>query len=221
MSEKPASYYDDLYPFKASYNDHYKNSHYFVQWVQVEFILREFKQKKILDVGCGTGQFAQFLKDEGYSDYTGVDFSEKAIEIAKTKSDFHFFVGNALDPDLFKPAYDIVMALEVLEHMDNDLDLIKNIPEDTFCLFSIPNFDDPGHVRWFRSEYQVRKRYFKHIDIERIYFIKDIYIFYGRKSTFSPSMLQNFLKTREVVKFSGIMERIRHRWVHFFKIKHT
>ncbi len=43
------------------------------------------KDEKILEVGCGTGRVLKYLLDNGYKNITGVDISEKMLEIAKNK----------------------------------------------------------------------------------------------------------------------------------------
>ena len=58
MAEQAASYYDALYAGRESYHALYSDSLYFPLWVQVEFGLRPHREKKILDIGCGPGQFA-------------------------------------------------------------------------------------------------------------------------------------------------------------------
>lgn len=46
----------------------------------------DFREKKILDFGCGKGDFHQFLKDrEIRADYTGVDINERLISLAQQK----------------------------------------------------------------------------------------------------------------------------------------
>lgn len=47
-------------------------------------IVKEFKAKSILDVGCGTGCFACLLSEHGY-DVTGVDPAKNSLEIAGRK----------------------------------------------------------------------------------------------------------------------------------------
>lgn len=43
-------------------------------------ILELFKDRKVLDVGCGYGRLSDI-----FSDYTGIDFSEEMINLARTK----------------------------------------------------------------------------------------------------------------------------------------
>lgn len=51
----------------------------------VESVFSDVAGAKILDVGCGTGRLSRFLARRG-AIVTGVDFSEKAIEIARRQS---------------------------------------------------------------------------------------------------------------------------------------
>ncbi len=219
--DKSSSYYDKLYQDRLVYHRHYSDTFYFVQWVQVEMMLRPYKDHNILEIGCGPGQLAHFLQDKGYKKYKGFDFSEEAINRAKNTCNQDFFVGDAFDPKIYYASTDAIVCLEVLEHLKKDIDIIKLIKNSTFIIIGVPNFDDPGHVRWFRSEYQIRKRYFKYIDIKKIYFINNIYLFSGTRSDFNPNFLQNFLASREQINVASIMRRIKHKIVHFFKIKHS
>ena len=77
--------------------------------------------------------------------------------------------------------------LEVLEHINDDLGLISILPDNAFIVLSVPNFDDPGHVRWFDNPEQAAERYISLIEFEFYKPYKDIvlthewYILSGRK----------------------------------------
>ena len=53
-------------------------------WSEVKFLFDDYIKPgdKVLDLGCGRGQFLEFLRGKNV-EYIGVDFSEKLIEIAK------------------------------------------------------------------------------------------------------------------------------------------
>ena len=54
----------------------------------LETILKELnikKQDKVLDIGCGTGNFLKLLKSMGVEKITGIDNSEFALEFCKQK----------------------------------------------------------------------------------------------------------------------------------------
>lgn len=221
MAEQPASFYNQYFQETPAYRLPFEDSHYFPLWVQVEFQLRPFKQQRILDLGCGPGQFAQYLKSKNYPNYRGVDFSEQAVNMARQSCDYPFEVGDALTDSPYQKPFDAVVSLEMLEHIQGDLQVLNQLPHGTFCVFSVPNFDHPGHVRWFRSEYQVRKRYYRLIDIQQIHFINNIYLCSGTRSDFSPNLWQRLLKTRKPITPGSLWARVKHRLVHALKIPHA
>lgn len=65
----------------------------------------------VLDVGCGQGDFLQFLQDENLPcRYTGMDLSEEMLAIARRQHpDGRFLQGDFLDGD-FMEGFDYVMA---------------------------------------------------------------------------------------------------------------
>ena len=221
MAERDAQYYDAFFETNQAYHIPYRDSHYFPLWVQVEFQLRPYKDKRILELGCGTGQFAHYLHDLGYPHYRGTDFSKAAVERARAKSPFRFEVADATASTPYSEPFDVALSLEMLEHIEGDLAVMDRIPPGTVCVFSVPNFDHPGHVRWFRSEYQVRKRYYRKVDIRSIHLINNIYLVTGTRSEFSPSLLQRMFTTRQPVTLNALWQRIWFRLVHTLKIPHT
>src|SRR5690349_20853600 len=73
----------------------------------------ELKKSTTLDVGCGTGENALFLAENGFS-AVGVDLSARAIEAAKAKAserklNVDFRVANALALDFDSSSFDNVI----------------------------------------------------------------------------------------------------------------
>ncbi len=53
-------------------------------WSEFELLKSRIeKGSQVLDVGCGNGRLFKFIKDQADVNYTGMDNSEKLIEIAK------------------------------------------------------------------------------------------------------------------------------------------
>ncbi len=73
---------------------------------------------RILDVGCGTGNMAQALKQMGYNNLEGLDPSPGMLEIAKKKGIFQCLHPMYLSEriDLADESYDAVVAAGVLTH---------------------------------------------------------------------------------------------------------
>lgn len=163
--------YDLIYSIigdKNLYTKHYSETIYFNLWEKVIKILKEKKLTKIIDIGCGVGQFANALFDNGFTDYLGIDFSKSAIRSAKIlnkKNCDKFYVQDISRTDIFESGYDVAILLEVLEHVEKDLDIMMKIPKGKLVLFSVPNFDCAQHVRYFNSLSEVLKRYGKYIHV--------------------------------------------------------
>lgn len=88
------------------------------------------KGASILDVGCGAGHKTKYLADKGFV-MTGIDFSEKSIEIAQENiSEGKFFVKDIREPLGFQEnSFDGVFAQAVLLHFPKEevLAVLKNI----------------------------------------------------------------------------------------------
>ena len=85
--------------------------------------LPERKELKILDVGCGGGLLSQELQK--YGKIVCIDLSAEAVNFAKARG------VNAEKSSIIdykkENGYDCVIALDVLEHCEDDLLAIKNI----------------------------------------------------------------------------------------------
>ena len=77
------------------------------------------KGKKILDVGCGFGDFLIWLRNKNIKvDYTGIDLVEGFLETAKKKSKKNKFIcGNILNKKFFKKnKFNYVFASVIFTH---------------------------------------------------------------------------------------------------------
>lgn len=94
---------------------------------QVEFItslkyihqvLNNDKNKRILDIGAGTGAYSVLLANEGYK-VDAVELVEHNIEIfKKKKSNANIIQGNALDLSMFKDnIFDVVLLFGPMYHL--------------------------------------------------------------------------------------------------------
>lgn len=97
----------------------------------VEFImLQENKKLSLLDIGCGSGWHAEYLKREGMFSsisYTGLDTSEHMKYFAQiVYPEGNFIVSNIVQEQL-SLSFDIVMESAVLELVEYWKDMIKNM----------------------------------------------------------------------------------------------
>lgn len=54
------------------------------------------------------------------------------------------------------------------EHLEKDIDIIKNLPNECTLIFSVTNFNDPTHFRIFRNKDEIKNRYKEILDIIEI-----------------------------------------------------
>jgi SAM-dependent methyltransferase len=159
--ERSSDYYDEMYLLNEEYKKHYTQSHYYFIWCVLGERIKPTAGNFIFDVGCGPGQLASFLKDRGLGRYVGLDFSQRTIQMAKSVCPgFEFVRADAFQTDLFQTLpYDIFLTTEFLEHVENDLDILKKVRSGTRVYATVPNFADPGHVRFFKNADEVKARY--------------------------------------------------------------
>jgi SAM-dependent methyltransferase len=160
-SERPDEYYDATYSKSGDYRGHYADSRYFFLWCVLLDRMRPAEMRCLLDIGCGPGQLASFLRDRGLRRYVGLDFSGECIRMARAACpSFQFICADAFTSDLFSTLdYDVVVATEFLEHVQGDLVILDRIKPGTRVYGSVPNFPDPAHVRHFNSIEEVKTRY--------------------------------------------------------------
>lgn len=98
---------------------------------------------KILDVGCGEGFTLSMLKKKCIGkNIKGIDYSVDAINIGKNLfPDIDLCVGNIYKLPYKSNSFDLVMCLEVLEHLENPDKALEEIIRISkkYCLFSVPN----------------------------------------------------------------------------------
>jgi len=99
------------------------------------FPAEKFSDKKMLEIGCGIGRLAGLFSNI-FSSYTGVDVSDRMIEIAKTKlnnvKNVEFFVNNGLDlAQIRNESMDFVFEGFVFQHIPKK-EIVENYCKETF-----------------------------------------------------------------------------------------
>jgi SAM-dependent methyltransferase len=169
-SEAPAAAYDREFSESEEAERHYSRSIYHRLHRRVCERLGTAPGRHILEVGCGAGAFAHRVMDTLSLAYDGFDFSEVGVQRARRRTGCHdcFFIGDARRAESYQRPYDTIVCLEVLEHIECDLDVITLWKSGCECVCSVPNFDYPTHVRWFQNEEDILSRYERLISIRHI-----------------------------------------------------
>lgn len=95
----------------------------------------------LLDIGCGTGHFAGFMKSKGWS-VTGIEINDEARDFAKRSFDIKVLHPSAI-AELPNRSFDCITLWHVLEHFNDPFEYtiqIKRLlkPGGT-CIVALPN----------------------------------------------------------------------------------
>lgn len=111
-----------------------------LRWKQNLILNYTHTPGKLLDYGCGTGDFLTYCKERNWLT-TGVEPASSARTIAAAKS------GSTVSPDLNQlPAaeYDVITLWHVLEHIPSPNELLMNLQsllaKDGILFIAVPNY---------------------------------------------------------------------------------
>ncbi|BAU14452.1 methyltransferase type 11 [Leptolyngbya sp. NIES-3755] len=98
------------------------NNHYF------SFLLDQLPSsgQKVLEIGCGTGEFSRVLADRGW-EVCAIDLSSNMIEIARSQSlsNIDFQVADVLKWEFPIEQFDVIVSIATLHHVSLELLLPK------------------------------------------------------------------------------------------------
>ncbi|MEA2064873.1 MAG: class I SAM-dependent methyltransferase [Patescibacteria group bacterium] len=109
---------------------------------QIVETVQSLKINSILDAGCGEGLIMHnIIKKIPEIKINGFDISNSALKNAKKiLPSSYFFQGDITNIKLFDNFYDLAIALEILEHLENPEAALKELKRATkkYCLISVP-----------------------------------------------------------------------------------
>lgn len=117
---------------------------------------------KVIDIGCGDGAFGKILKSRG-AFIIGVDISAKAIKSASNIFDKTILIDlNNKKTNLRRGSVDIVVASEVIEHLYNPDNLLREsrriLKIGGFLILSTPNVMYWGNrIKFLNGEFRYTK----------------------------------------------------------------
>lgn len=118
--------------------------------------------RKLLDIGCGTGATLTHLRKYGL--VHGIDVSPLALGYCRERGESRVACASATHLPFGEGVFDIVTALDVVEHLDDDLQGVREItrvlrPGGSALIFVPafqalwgPNDTQSGHKRRYRLE---------------------------------------------------------------------
>lgn len=151
----------------------------------VDEIERLVVGRRVLDVGCGQGQFVDFMVRRGW-ETLGIELSESAMAVC---NQFALPVKriDVFDPALAKESFDFITLFEVIEHIPAPLQMVRQIEQllkpGGILYLTTPNFNSmdrrvlgaswqvvhPEHIMYF-TPYTLKNllRRYTHFEILRL-----------------------------------------------------
>lgn len=202
------------------------------EWYELKKILPNFKDKTVLDLGCGYGWHCAYAVKKGASYVLGIDISEKMLEIAKNINFSSIIEYQCIAmEDLFfsKSTFDIIISSLAFHYVKDFEGLVRKISiwlkEGGEFVFSVehPVFTSYGSQDWYYDE----DGNILHFPVDNYYYEgKREAIFLGEKvikyhrtlTTYLNCLLQNGFElkhiiepqpSQEMMKFLGMKDEMR------------
>lgn len=164
------------------------------EWHILRKMFPDFKDKRVLDLGCGFGWHCRYASERGATSVTGIDISEKMLKKAEemTHSPIIKYLQMPIEDIDFKAdSFDIVissLAFHYIESFDNICSKVnKYLSENGNFIFSVehPVFTSYGTEDWYYDQQG-----------NKIHWPVDNYFFEGiRKTSFLGEEVKKYHKT--------------------------
>lgn len=112
------------------------------EWGIIRSYLQDNNVNSLLEVGCGTGEFLDYVKAKSNARMVGLDTTIASCDVCKSKG--HEVFAEPLERYVVnhKEKFDIIVAFHLLEHVEKPLDLVSDmmllLDKGGKCMLSFP-----------------------------------------------------------------------------------
>lgn len=116
-----------------------------------------FQDKKVLEIGCGSGGIISALSEKGM-ECAGYDLDRAKIEAGKKFGVKGLFCADAMDSDVDVSKFEFIIISNVLEHLYDPLVFLKElngklINNSQKVIIDVPNVDGISHYGEYTSDF--------------------------------------------------------------------
>jgi len=131
------------------------------EWHELKNMLPDFKDKRVLDLGCGFGWHCRYAVENGARSVIGIDISQKMLSEAKSKTkcgNIEYICMPIEDIDFPEESFDVVissLALHYIKSFEDVLDRVyKCLSRGGDFIFSVehPIFTAQGPQDWYYDD---------------------------------------------------------------------
>jgi len=102
-------------------------------------------ESSLCDVGCGSGIFLAAMQKLGYRNLYGIEYNPDSVELINQNFNFKKVVAGEIKRNDNIPAVDVITAFDVLEHVPNPSETMKEIhgmlnDETGYIHIRVPNY---------------------------------------------------------------------------------
>ena len=184
------------------------------EWRELEKLLPDFRGKRVLDLGCGYGWHCIYAAEHGAAHVTGVDLSEKMLEVARQKASFpqvEYLHAAIEDVDFPPERFDVVFSSLAIHYLQDFPAFAEKVrtwlkPGGDF-VFSVehPVFTSYGTQDWYYDKngkilhFPVDNYYYEG-SREAIFLGEKVIKYHRTLTTYLNTLLQNGFELQHIVE---------------------
>ena len=160
-------------------------------------LIKNFKDKNILDLGCGRGEFLELLKENNFKNLYGVDINKEMTK--EINKDIHIYNDDVINflKNQKENSFSIISSFHLIEHIDFDslFILVKEsfriLDENGILILETPN---PENIKVACENFYLDPTHKNPLPPEFLKFLLEYFGFYPRILRLNNPPINNTIK---------------------------
>ncbi len=184
------------------------------EWSELQKVLPDFHQKRVLDLGCGYGWHCLYAAQNGAEYVLGTDISEKMLKVAQEKNGhekIEYRCGAMEDLDFPEGSFDVVLSSLAFHYVRDFSALAAKIARwlapGGFFVYSVEHpvftsygtqdwyYDADGHILHFPVD-----RYYYEGERDAVFLGEHVIKYHRTLTTYLNTLLENGMELLHIVE---------------------